>query len=294
MRSFDIDEWINQLPDKISQITDMLVQPVPIAIFFIFCVIVWKKLNLSKKFGSAFAKFLYLMRTVVIIGIVILVASFFQYMNSEKAPREERKQIAEEKNATIEPKKTSEFPAPKEKTPVFNEENSLFGKYIFLLPDELALQNAHIEKNYNEGLIAQENGLHKDAVKYFSKTISHATKYAFPYCARGIAHAKLGNYREALLDFDEAIFLDSSASEVFNNRAVVFAEQGQLQIALRDFNNAVFLSKSISQVYVNRGYLNYLLEDYEESIYDWKKAIYINNKHADQLDRWLQKAYDGK
>lgn len=316
MESFDIDTWLNELPEKLSQIWHMLMQPVPIAIFVIFLVFVWHKLKLSKKFAVFFNKFFKLVRTVIVIGIIILIASFFQYMNSGKSVDDSSQQVVQQKEEREEEKKREEQEKNTErerktignvtknsqtveaqktkKTPQQNVITTLFNQYIFLLPDTVALQNSRVEKHYNEGLIATQEQNYNKAVLHFTQVIGYTTQYAFVYCARGISYAKLGEYEKALADFDEAIFIDSGAGEVFNNRAVVFAEKQQLEIALRDFNNAIFLNKSISQIYINRGYLTYLLKDYEEAIYNWKKAISINNKYANQLEVWLQKAYDYK
>merc|ERR1711976_308751 len=97
MESFDIDTWFNELPEKLSQLWHMLMQPVPIAIFIIFLVFVWQKLKLSKKFAVFFNKFFKLIRTLIVIAIIILIASFFQYMNSGKSVDGNPQQIARQK-----------------------------------------------------------------------------------------------------------------------------------------------------------------------------------------------------
>ncbi|BBM84922.1 tetratricopeptide repeat protein [Candidatus Uabimicrobium amorphum] len=312
MESFDIDAWFNELPQKLSQLWYDLMQPVPLAIFAIFLVFAWQKLKLGKKFTVFFHKFFKLVRTIIVVGMIILIAYFVQYMSSGNTTTTDNDQVAQQKTQKQQPEtakpqpktiqnntddieipKTTEIKKP-QKTPQQIITTTLFNRYIFLLPDKQALQNERVERHYNEGLIAAQEQNYNKAVLHLSKVIGYTTQYAFVYCARGISYAKLGEYEKALADFDEAIFIDSSAGEVFNNRAVVFAEKQQLQIALRDFNNAIFLNKSISQIYMNRGYITYLLKDYEEAIYNWKKAISINNKYADQLGIWLQKAYDKK
>ena len=75
---------------------------------------------------------------------------------------------------------------------------------------------------------------------------------------RGQSHAELGNYEQAMLDYDRAIRLDNTDPEAFHLRALLYERRGLDQLANEDFNSAILLDPDNANVRLARGifYLN--------------------------------------
>ncbi|MEI0668873.1 tetratricopeptide repeat protein [Brachyspira pulli] len=58
---------------------------------------------------------------------------------------------------------------------------------------------------------------------------------------RGNAKYNLGEYKEAIKDYDKSIELNPSDSDVYNNRGFAKEKLGQYQEALQDFKKALEL-----------------------------------------------------
>ena len=63
------------------------------------------------------------------------------------------------------------------------------------------------------------------------------------YNNRAIAKANLGQYREAIADYDEAIRLKPNNPEAYNNRAVSKLRLGDVDAARQDLQTAIELAE---------------------------------------------------
>ena len=54
-------------------------------------------------------------------------------------------------------------------------------------------------------------------------------KYADAYNNRGVAYAKLGDYRQAISDYDRAIEINPEYAEAYYNRGIAYQRPWQLQ-----------------------------------------------------------------
>lgn len=97
-----------------------------------------------------------------------------------------------------------------------------------------------------------------------------------PYILRGRAHYRLGNFDQALADFDHALTLDGKLAEIYVNRGLVFHACGDSHEALADFNLAIFYDPRQALAYNNRGLVTETLGNLVGAIADYSKAIQIN------------------
>jgi tetratricopeptide (TPR) repeat protein len=63
------------------------------------------------------------------------------------------------------------------------------------------------------------------------------------YCNRGTAYAKLGQYKLAMEDHNEAIRLKTDYADAYNNRAITYFMQGSDILGCRDAQGACVLEK---------------------------------------------------
>ncbi len=66
-------------------------------------------------------------------------------------------------------------------------------------------------------------------------------KYAEAYYNRGIVYGRLGNYKQALGNFDRAIALNPAYAEAYYNRAASYYSLGNQRQAFEDMKTAAGL-----------------------------------------------------
>jgi tetratricopeptide (TPR) repeat protein len=170
--------------------------------------------------------------------------------------------------------------------------------------------------NFSEALIIraiinQQKGGDAFALKDYSSAIQpDPDKYNFVYNNRGIIHAYLGNFKEAINDFDMAIkinpkhlyayFNRANTSSIINNkqdaidyytkalaidpkfhealffRANAYLELGDFENAIKDYTNAILLKPKFAMAYINRAIAYSKSSNlYEDALRDYTKAINI-------------------
>ena len=107
-------------------------------------------------------------------------------------------------------------------------------------------------------------------------TISFGTKVGAEtkedYFNSGIAYYELGEYQQAIKDFNQAIRLDPKFAEAYNNRGSAYYGKGQYDEAIADYTKAIELNPKYDKAYNNRGtgYIN--LGKKDRACDDWRKA----------------------
>ena len=93
------------------------------------------------------------------------------------------------------------------------------------------------------------------------------------YTNRGVAKSQLGEYEEALADYDEAIRLKPNYAETYYNRGLTNTLLGKHQDSLTDYNEAIRLKPDYVEAYINRGPTNLILGEYAEALVDLNEVI---------------------
>lgn len=91
---------------------------------------------------------------------------------------------------------------------------------------------------YNRGCLFLKKGDEMAAIESFNKAIDKYPRYAQAYERRGVAHARLGQTEDALLDFSKSIGI-SPNSEAYFGRALTFKTMGKIAEALAEFDVAI-------------------------------------------------------
>ncbi|MEI7980417.1 MAG: tetratricopeptide repeat protein, partial [Bacteroidota bacterium] len=89
----------------------------------------------------------------------------------------------------------------------------------------------------------------------------------------GIIKAKLSDFQAALLDFNQAILIDSTEAEPYYNRGIVRSEMKDYQGAILDFNKVIQIRPVYPEPYYNRGLAKDYLNDHRGAIQDYSRAI---------------------
>jgi tetratricopeptide (TPR) repeat protein len=93
----------------------------------------------------------------------------------------------------------------------------------------------------------------KKAIEYLNNAIKLNPSYADAYNDRGIAYTQLGQYQRAIEEYNEAIRLKPDNVDTYNNRGIVYFNLGQYQRTIKDSNEAIRLKPDNANAYNNRG-----------------------------------------
>jgi lipoprotein NlpI len=125
----------------------------------------------------------------------------------------------------------------------------------------------------NRGLAYKNLGDYPQAIKDFDEAIRIKPEYAEAYYNRGLAHKALGNAGQAIADYSRAISIKPNMAEAYNNRGNAYGESGDCNLALMDFNAALEINPSFAEAYMNRGNAYNCLGNYQQAIEDYGRAI---------------------
>jgi hypothetical protein len=130
-------------------------------------------------------------------------------------------------------------------------------------------------------------GKWKDSVTLFTDVLEKYPKVPTAYANRGYAKAMLGDYREAWVDYNSAIYLDSTNAQVYLNRALAESAMGMLPEALEDFDRVIELSPDYGAAYFDRALLKMEVKDSIGALEDFQKAESLGIEQATEKIRLL-------
>ena len=81
------------------------------------------------------------------------------------------------------------------------------------------------------------------------KTGQYHPAYAVAYNNRGNVYRNLGQYQQAIADYDKAIELNPNDAVAHNNRGHAYADQGQYQQTIADFDKAIELDPDVAPIW---------------------------------------------
>jgi tetratricopeptide (TPR) repeat protein len=98
------------------------------------------------------------------------------------------------------------------------------------------------------------------------------------YNSRGVDYFSLGNYNQAIGDFDRAIEIYPQYETAYNGRGAAYCGIGNYNQAIRDFDRAIEIDPQYASAYHNRGNAHGSLGAYNRAIEDFKIASKLGNK----------------
>ncbi len=98
------------------------------------------------------------------------------------------------------------------------------------------------------------------------------------YISRGVAKGKIGELKEAIINFDLAIGINPKSASAFSNRGLANDNSGNYENAILDYNKAIKLDPKFITAYVNRGIVYRRLKKLNEAIANFDAAIALDEK----------------
>lgn len=100
---------------------------------------------------------------------------------------------------------------------------------------------------------------------------------------RAVAHAKAGDSKSALEDFNKAVQLMPEYPPTYNNRGNLLVQLAQYEEAIKDFDRAALLAPKYAAAYSNRANARMKLGQTREAIADFTRAIELAPRSAPPL-----------
>lgn len=101
---------------------------------------------------------------------------------------------------------------------------------------------------------------------------------------RGIGYAAKGELDQAILDYNQAIYLNGRFAFAFSNRGVVYEAKGDLARAIEDYSKAIALAPDLRAAFNNRCYALAQLGQTEKALADCNKSLTLQSGDARTLD----------
>ncbi|OQB53031.1 MAG: TPR repeat-containing protein YrrB [Deltaproteobacteria bacterium ADurb.Bin151] len=133
----------------------------------------------------------------------------------------------------------------------------------------------------NRGTAYKDLGNYRQAIEDFNKAIEIKVNYADAYSNRGAAYKGLGNYGQAIEDYNKAIAIKPDEAMAYSNRGNAYKGLGNYQQAIEDYNRAIEMKPDEAMAYGNRGVAYKGLGNYRQAIEDYNRAIEINPSYVD-------------
>jgi tetratricopeptide (TPR) repeat protein len=125
----------------------------------------------------------------------------------------------------------------------------------------------------------QQCGYWKNSIELFNHALQ-VTNSAFAHNARGDAYYKLGQYQQAIEDFNQAILLKPYYANAYHSRGTAYAELGQYKRALENFNEAIRLKPDSALAYYSRGTAYAKLGQYQHALENFNEVIRLQPDYA--------------
>lgn len=126
------------------------------------------------------------------------------------------------------------------------------------------------------------------AISAYTRAIDGSPGQSQLYAGRGRALCRLGEWEEALKDFDAAVREAESDAPTYQQRGYALARLGKIKEAIADLTKAIALRRDDPFAYLARGWVRISAGEFASGIEDCSKAIELAPGDA---DAYLQRAY---
>ena len=127
---------------------------------------------------------------------------------------------------------------------------------------------------------ARDIGNFDEAIAEYQKAAEKDPTLSAVHNNWGIAYANQERYEEAIQHYDQAIRLDLNNAKVYNNRGNAYKNMSLYNKALADYNRAIELDPNYATAYYNRGNTYDNMGQHDKAIADYSRAIELNPNYA--------------
>jgi len=151
-----------------------------------------------------------------------------------------------------------------------------YNKAIISNPNNTGDKNT--QSYTNCGVINNILNDYSSAIKNFDKALLLNPNYGDAYSYRAFSKFQLGNFKDAIVDYDKAIALTANEknAENYTNKGIAENNLKDYTTAVTDFDKALAIDVNYANAYTNRGCSKFYLKDYQGALDDYKKVNQLN------------------
>ena len=138
----------------------------------------------------------------------------------------------------------------------------------------------NIEAYLNLGLTYYRQGEYNQAIAQYQQVIQRDSEDYRAYYNRGLAHFAVEDYPQAITDYNSALmssrgFNRESKSLIYNDLALTYMMLGDFEQAIFNFDRAIALEDHNYNAYFNRGCAHHRQGKYEAAIEDFSHVVQL-------------------
>jgi len=115
------------------------------------------------------------------------------------------------------------------------------------------------------------------SINKLNQLIRENPNLPFAYSNRAYHYFSIGNYNQAISDYDSAIKLDQNNHIYYLEKGMCFEKMNDTQAALKNYTLASHLKPDDSKVWYNMGNIHFKLEDYDKAIEEYTRSILLDS-----------------
>lgn len=136
-------------------------------------------------------------------------------------------------------------------------------------------------KRFADGIALFKTGDFSAALVYFDQKVKENRRSAIAYAYRGKCNLKEDNIYSALYDFAEALSFDTTLDDVHLNKGTVHYQLGEYNEAFLCFDKAVWFSRGeVSDAFRWRALARLKLHQHSQAERDLQKAVQLGDEDA--------------
>jgi tetratricopeptide (TPR) repeat protein len=121
---------------------------------------------------------------------------------------------------------------------------------------------------------------YENALPYFLETVKRNPRHSLAYFQIGHCRTRLGQYKEAIEPYKQAVFITPEDADIHNNLCLVYGMVGLYGDAIESCKQAIKIKPNLAEAHNNLGWTYQRLGRYEEAIKSCKEAIRLKPSFA--------------
>lgn len=137
------------------------------------------------------------------------------------------------------------------------------------------------EKRYQAGVRLVEGQKYQEAITYFENVLKKKPHSALAWSYKAECHLIMQEYYQCIAACDRALQIDYTLRDCYLFRGVAFYELGEWEDALGDFEKAVWhFREKHPETFKYRGLTHYQLGHYEKAKKDYYRAFELGDEES--------------
>ena len=153
---------------------------------------------------------------------------------------------------------------------------------IFIISIFLLHQSA--DALLDTGYSQYEQGIHREAIKSFSRVIDLDPNNPEAYFLRAMSFQSIQWTELAIADLKQAIILKADYAEAFQQLGFVYLVEQAPNLAIQAFDKAISLAPELAELYINRGSAHCMLDNEKQANEDYQKAQKMGIKYVEYMN----------